>query len=166
MQALIGFGSVASHSARISSRFRLRLSILSVSFCCMLRSIDVAPLLPAATGVSAHVWDLTCPLLLARLVTVLSPCALSWSDPGFLRTRRSLSERPRLSTSSTALFLSAIPRQPRSCSSAFFAMMGDPGVALLSAPYNEQTISNFVEHSEQAKGNVSEGAKYIVDGSE
>jgi hypothetical protein len=97
---------------------------------------------------------------------MLSPCALSWSDPAFLRTRRSLPERPRLSNPSIALFLSATPASHMSCLSVFLAMMGDPGMALLSAPYKEEIISNFVERIGLAEGKVSNGAKYTVDSSE
>jgi hypothetical protein len=97
---------------------------------------------------------------------MLSPCALSWSDPAFLRTRRSLPERPRLSSSSIALFVPTTLESCRSCLDVFLAMMGDSGTALLSAPYKEETISNFVERIELAEGKVSDGAKYTVDGSE
>jgi hypothetical protein len=39
-------------------------------------------------------------------------------------------------------------------------------MALLSAPYKEETISNFVERIEPAEGKVSNGAKYTGDSSE
>jgi hypothetical protein len=45
------------------------------------------------------------------------------------------------------------------------AKIKDPGKALLSVSYGEQTISNFEERNEQAEGKVSRSAKYIVDGS-
>jgi hypothetical protein len=138
----------------------------SRSSCCMFCSNDLAPWLLVAFGESLHVCDLIWQFLLGGGVAfaVLSPWAPSWSDPGFLRTRRSLSEKPRLSGCSAAVYLSTVSWYSWSRLAVLVAMIGDPGKALLSASYGEKTVSNFGERSGPAEGKVSWSAKYIIDG--
>lgn len=45
-------------------------------------------------------------------------------------------------------------------------MIGEPGTLLLSAPYREETVSNFEERNEQAERIVSMGIIYVTGGVE